>query len=418
MSILDKERDHNSYKESMDTLSEGQKGVSKSAINHFDVFCGIKYSVDSEEIIKQLQKLNVHKVYDVIQNFVNYLAKQDLTPRSVREYTKIIKGYLSYRLMIPIHAEDLHANVKFPKQLKTAPHRLSKEEVQKIIENASLQRKPLYFFLLSSGVRGEEACSLRKRDFELFNGRYKINLRGSYTKTGMPRTTFISKEAQKYLEPLLKRLKDDDLVFTENPDPIKARINEDVYFHRLREKLDLVARHETGRHEITLHSFRSYFISHCEKINEGLGHALAGHDRYMKVYERYSDKELLEFYLKIEPELLIFDSDEIIRTQAELKVRVEQLTKRLEDIELGPRARYDTLAENMLDATVTDNSAKKIISILYYLWFETRATEEEKRQILKRFKQAKENGEKFDISWFGKSSKFKWENLEGIKNIA
>jgi len=233
--------------------------------------------------------------------------------------------------MIPIHAEVLHANVKFSKQLKTAPHRLSKEEVQKIIENASLQRKSLYFFLLSSGVRGEEACSLKKRDFELFNGRYKINLRGSYTKTGMPRITFISKETQKYLEPLLKKLKDDDLVFTENSDPIKARLNEDVYFHRLRKKLDLVARHETGRHEITLHSFRSYFISHCEKINEGLGHALAGHDRYMKVYERYSDEELLEFYLKIEPELLIFDSDEIIKTHAELKAKVEEMEKEMKE---------------------------------------------------------------------------------------
>jgi len=56
MSILDKERNLDSYKESMDTLSQGQKGVSKSAINHFDVFCGIKYSAGSEEIIKQLQK--------------------------------------------------------------------------------------------------------------------------------------------------------------------------------------------------------------------------------------------------------------------------------------------------------------------------------------------------------------------------
>ncbi len=387
MSILDKERDLDSYKESMDTLSAGQKGISKSAISHFDVFCGIKYSADSEEIIRQLKKLNVHKVYDVIQNFVNYLAKQDLTPRSVREYTKIIKGYLSYRLMIPIHAEDMHANVKFPKQLKTAPHRLSKEEVQKIIENASLQRKPLYFFLLSSGVRGEEACSLRKRDFELFNGRYKINLRGSYTKTGMPRTTFISKEAQKYLEPLLKKLKDDDLVFTENSDPIKARINEDVYFHRLREKLDLVARHETGRHEITLHSFRSYFISQCEKLNEGLGHALAGHGRYMKVYERYSDQELLEFYLKVEPELLIFDSDEIIRNQTELNAKVEEMKKRIDDLEYGPERRHGLFAVDMLEMEKGDPEARGLRSLFNYL-FELRYSEKEKREIFKKILEA------------------------------
>jgi hypothetical protein len=268
----------------------------------------------------------------------------------------------------------------------------------------------------------------------VFGQRLKISVRAKYTKTKQERITFISKEAEAYVRHILDRMSPDKLVFGTNEEPFQAMQNEETYFLRLRQKAGFDEKYDSGVSKVTIHALRSYFITKCEKIHEGFGHALAGHDRYMKEYERFSDQELLGFYLKAEPELTISDEERLLlqnkikdetidKLQSENKSKISELeettknlTKKLEDLQLGKKARYDTFAENILDATVTDNSAKKILSILYYLWFEMRATEEEKRQILKRIKQATERGEKFDISWFGESTEFKWENLKDIKN--
>ena len=308
MSILQKSKDKESYFEKVSTLSSGTKYGIRVSLNGFERFCQAKYKIGTEQVIEELNSLPAEQkedaIYEVLQAFVNHLTGK-VVPSSIRQFCGRTRHYLAYRMSIKIHAEDIKENVKFPKGLKRRNYVLTQDDVKKILDYASYQRRALYLFLAGNGVRIGEACQLRKRDFEK-SKRYKISIPASYTKTRAARITFMSKESEKYVKPILDKLNPDDLVFCLNEVPEKAVLNEEMYFLRLRKLTGLTERYEAGISKITLHTFRSFFISKCEKIHEGLGHALAGHDRYMQEYERFTDEELLDFYLKVEPYLMIY----------------------------------------------------------------------------------------------------------------
>ncbi|WP_268544003.1 hypothetical protein [Candidatus Nitrosotenuis cloacae] len=118
-------------------------------------------------------------------------------------------------------------------------------------------------------------------------------------------TTFVSIEASEYLKPHLEALKPDDLVFATNANPFHAKMTEIEAFARYRERAGLTARYEsTGRHHVSLHSFRSYFFTRARRVHDtDVAHAMIGHTTYLDMYDRKEDWEKLELYLKIEPEL-------------------------------------------------------------------------------------------------------------------
>jgi hypothetical protein len=62
---------------------------------------------------------------------------------------------------------------------------------------------------------------------------------------------------------------------------------------------------------------------------------------------------------------------------------------------------------------VGDDPSSGTILTMLQIWFELRATEEEKRIIWKKFKDAKEKGLKIDVKdIFGESKGLSWKNLQ------
>lgn len=336
MSIFEYEKSKDSY------ISEKLKSRSsvdafKAAYNALNEFCIQNNSGKTiEQTIEELSHAGGRlegNLWFLLQKFVNYLENKGLTPVSVRSSVKRIKPYLSYRLEIRIHSEDVRSNINFKHALKNKLHGVSLPEIKTLMDYASPKRRALYFTLLSSGMRIQEACHLRKRDIDTQQERWMINLRASYTKKKSERITYISKEASTYLEPIIKKLNDDDLVFAVSPNSWRATLTEEAYFGRIRRRAGLTKKYDGSRvSQITLHSFRSFFVSKCEKINEGLGHALAGHERYMNQYERYSEKDLLEFYLKAEPELTVYEPSGQEQKISEDKIKsLEEITRQLSE---------------------------------------------------------------------------------------
>jgi integrase len=433
MSILDKVRTKETYFERISVKSRNTKNAVRTAINSFENFCQKRYHHNSDYVFEQLSKLKgdvkENQIFETLQDFINYLNEQNHTAWTVRLTVLRLKPYLAYRTMTKIHNEDFKAELNFPKNVKERHESLSLETIKKILDYASPERKALYLTLLSSALRIGEAVQLRKRDFEVFGQRLKISVRAKYTKTKQERITFISKEAEAYVRPILDRMSPDKLVFGTNEESFQAMQNEETYFLRLRQKAGFDEKYDSGVNKVTIHALRSYFITKCEKIHEGFGHALAGHDRYMKEYERFSDQELLEFYLKAEPELTISDEERLLlqnkikdetidRLQSEntnkiseLEENTKNLTKRIEELQFGKKARYGAFTNNMFNYTIKDDDTGQALSIIFYLWFEMRATEEEKRQILKRLQQSKENGGEIDISMLGESKDLSFTNL-------
>jgi len=422
MSILDKARTKETYFERISVKSRNTKNAVRTAINSFENFCQKRYHNNSDYVFEELSKLKgdgkENQIFEALQDFINYLNEQNHTAWTVRLTLLRLKPYLAYRTMTKIHSEDFKAELNFPKNVKERHESLSLEIIKKILDYASPERKALYLTLLSSALRIGEAVQLRKRDFEVFGQRLKISVRAKYTKTKQERITFISKEAEACVRPILDRMSPDKLVFGTNEESFQAMQNEETYFHRLRQKAGFDEKYDSGVNKVTIHALRSYFITKCEKIHEGLGHALAGHDRYMKEYERFSDQELLEFYLKAEPELIISDEERLLlqnkmkdetidRLQSEnaskiseLEETTKHLTKRLEELQYGAEARKSAYAKNMLKFGREKNRGGEVFTMLFNYWFEARATEEEKRQTLKRIKHGTERGEKFDPAWF------------------
>jgi integrase len=150
--------------------------------------------------------------------------------------------------------------------------------------------------------------ALRKKDFDLDNPkRIRIDIPAQYTKAKRAHTTFVSKEASKYLIPHFNNLEQEDLVFAMNRDPYHASMTEIEAFTRYRDAAGLTAKYETAnRHHITLHSFRSYFFTRARRVHDtDIAHAMIGHSTYLDMYDRKDDTERLELYLKVEPKLVI-----------------------------------------------------------------------------------------------------------------
>ena len=69
---------------------------------------------------------------------------------------------------------------------------------------------------------------------------------------------------------------------------------------------------------------RSWFVTKCNRIDYGFGHALAGHDQYMKRYDRLTLEDKVELYLKAEEILQVFDY-----TDENKEKKIEALEKQL-----------------------------------------------------------------------------------------
>ncbi|MBI3842644.1 MAG: site-specific integrase [Thaumarchaeota archaeon] len=312
-------RTQESYFEKISTQAIGtQRGI-KQTISSFFSYCMEKGMGDPILLMKKSEE----DCLDLLQGWINRNAQQQIAGSTIKHKFSQLNGFLHY-MGIKMTPQDIRVNLKFPKIVKEEPYPLQLEEIQKILEHTNGKKKGLYLSLLSSGMRIGEAVQLRKKDFDLSKQRIMVRIPAKMTKTRTGRTTFISKEAASFIKTKLRSLDDDDLVFGSSELVENARMNEIVTLHRTLEKAGLNQKYEgLNRRKITLHSFRAYFFTKAARtIGEDYAHMLTGHGGYLPQYNRLTDDEKLELYLKLEPELLVYDSSrkaaEIEKLQAEV----------------------------------------------------------------------------------------------------
>jgi len=228
----------------------------------------------------------------------------------------LLKKYLHHR-GIRLFKEDIEENLDFPTVIEEEPYPLSLKEAQLIIQNAPYKKKVMYLCMISSGMRIGETCQLKPKNLEFDKERIMVRIPASIAKYNRSRKTFFSKEASKILKHLLKKLDDDDLIFGTHDNPKYAETNEIQQLKRLLTKIGLYERQENGHGKITSHSFRAFFITKVSRFDRDLAHFLAGQKNkmYLPRYDRLTDDEKLELYMKIEHDLLISD---IEKTKSEL----------------------------------------------------------------------------------------------------
>lgn len=285
------------------------KKAAQLALRTFSSFLQVKYSsIEEPKIIEDLKiiqhdKENYSKLYQFINSFVQFMISKGNAARTIQLNLAMIKSFLRYN-GIRIYIEDSKQFITIPKIIKERKVPLDHRVIAKLIHNANAEYKAFILVLSSGGMRLGECLGIVLKDIDISSNPIKITIRAEIAKTREERITFISKEAYAALKPFLINLKETDYVFF--PNRIGDTVSRvEMTFNSIRRRAGFETCYQNRVNHVHIHSLRSFFISQCEKIHEGFGHALAGHGKYMKEYESYSDKELADFYLKIEENLTI-----------------------------------------------------------------------------------------------------------------
>jgi len=332
-------RSKDSYLEKISVKAVSTRRNFNATYQSFEKFCQEKYDRSAEEIIQEIPH-EKDSEYDILQAWINWLSKS-IIPSTIHTRFSSLMGYFHYR-GIKMYKEDVRQNISLPRIPKEEKHPLSLEEIRKIIGEANFKKKALYLTLLSSGMRVGETVQLKKKHFDTSEKRFMIKIPANLTKTKQARTVFISKEASSAIRPLLKRIEDNDGVFSKNENPHYAVCAEEMTFKRILNNVGLVESYESSRtNKITMHSFRAYFFTKAtRKHGENYSHMMLGHGGYLMQYDRLTDDEKLEMYIELEPDLLI---DEFVRKDQKIK-DLEEKNKRIEELE-NRIANYEVVEE-------------------------------------------------------------------------
>jgi len=263
------------------------------------------------------------------------MIKKDYSASTIPIYYSCLRSHL-YDNGIEITEQERKKNIKFPIIPDEEKHPLSVEEIKRIFEVAGFKRKSMYLVMLSSSMRIGEAVQLRKSDLKLVKNRYMITIRSETTKKKKGRTTFMSREATKMVQSILSKIKDNDLIFGTSENVKASRTNETIRFREYTVKVGLDQKYSDSKtYKITLHSFRAFFITKMSRIDENIAKKLSGQKGYMLQYDRITNEEKLDIYLKAEPELFIYEnkpeSEEIQKLRKDLEeVKIDSQKKLIE----------------------------------------------------------------------------------------
>lgn len=200
-----------------------------------------------------------------IKDFLLSLKEKGKSPQTINLYLNSIKFF--YNQTLKIYKK---IDLKFAKRNKNLPVVLSREEVQKIIENTTNKKHRLMIALAySSGLRVSEAVDLKIKDLD-FDG-LTIHLKGA--KGMKDRITVLPKKILNEIENLIAGKNKDDFVFeSERGGKLTTATAQKVFIKSLlKSKIDKPA---------TFHSLRHSFATHLLEngvdvryVQELLGHS-------------------------------------------------------------------------------------------------------------------------------------------------
>ena len=261
-------------------------------------------------------------------------------PRTIMSYASRIRDVLDSVYGIELNVRNFKKKLSIPDPNDFDPEPFTKEEIRTICDYAHSPKQKLHFMTLKdSAMRLGESVAIRKKHINTTKTPIEITVTASITKTNRTRITYVTRETAPMLINRLKRLSDNDLVFGNNENQQKATDNAEADFWRLREELKKILPkfdekyEENGRHKKNIHSLRAFTATQCaEAVDEGFGHGICGHKKYLGQYIRNQDK-MSEKYKRAEPNLMIYEIIEVIDQSAELKELQNQQTRTQQTIQ-------------------------------------------------------------------------------------
>jgi len=333
-SFLTKKKTKETYWQKISTEPKGTQRNKKYAVDNFLWFVKGVYDkksvgvvIEELQVLKKAQENFEETLYGVLQEWINWNEKRGVGNYTIRVTFSNLRKFL-FHFGIKTDEQDIKEYLRFGKIPKEERHPLSQDEYRAIIDAFAKSpfEQALFLMLGSSGMRIGEALSLRKKDLDSSGKQIKVHIPAN-TKTRQARTTYISKEAEQKLQPIITKKEKSDFVF--------GKLDTKPFVSNYRRALDRIIKRigfdekydTNGVHKITSHSFRAYFFTKAaRKHGENYAHRMIGHGGYLMQYDRMTEDEKLQMYLELEPELVIYD-------QTKNELEIERLKKEKETIE-------------------------------------------------------------------------------------
>lgn len=316
-----------------------------------------------------------------------FIAISENPPKTVRLYLSTLKLFLSENdVQFPEKFwRSIQRRIKGKRAL-TMDRIPSNEELKSILTHMDAKGKALFLMLSSSGMRIGEALQTKKADISLDETTPRINISGSYTKTGESRTVFITQEAKEAIKEWLKIREGSLKIAVKRAKRYKQKWEKEIVNDRLFPfdystamfiwnnaitKAGFNTRdNTTKRIQVHIHVLRKYFRTKMGVvIPVDVVEALMGHEVGLtEVYRKFSLEQLADFYKQGESAITVFNDrngvkklrdeinvkneayDEIINRQAS---EIDRLKEKLEKYEKSKdRQTLETLINSpeLLDA--------------------------------------------------------------------
>lgn len=335
------------------------KRVYGFALSHFQTFLplefGNKYNV--ETILAPLEKRRID-VYGLLDKFVAYLRKRHdkfnsdtkLSEKSIWLYIAGVRSYLQY-FDVDISSAKFRNRVTMPKKHKRKKEPLNAEKIRSILLSCTNTRLRTFLLIIaSSGMRSNEALSLRNSDVDFSQLPTKVHIMAENTKTKQERDIYISDEAtndlkqfivSKYSSMEIFRKYPNHLLFSKlksrevNPPEIYRSLHRQ--FTRVLKKVEMDRRKDgqgIQRRKITFHTFRDFVKSHIAvATNTDFSEWVLGHSG--STYWNVDDKQTKELYQKCMKYLTFLDYPTVESVGADFESKLQERDKEIDQLKNG-----------------------------------------------------------------------------------
>jgi len=190
---------------------------------------------------------------DHILDYLNFLKdNKKLSWQKIKWDVAGIKHY--YRYME--HDEDMAAQIPYPKEQKTLPRILSREELKRLFDGCfNSKHRVMLRLLYSAGLRRMELLNLKIDDIETKDGKFRIRVNNG--KGSKDRYTVLSKRVHKELQDYYRQCYPKVYLFNgrQKGHPMSSE--------GLRHALNAAIKRAGITKEVNLHILRHCFASHA-----------------------------------------------------------------------------------------------------------------------------------------------------------
>jgi len=351
--------------------SKSSEKLTRAAISNLQYFTQDKYQKTKKLVLDDLKKeydssKETTLVLRFLQDFIDWLDEDhenvryrthsnDIKgrpmlhkdPYSIRSYVGRVRRYLKLCVGIKIDDDDYQDYLVFPaddtEDEEAEP--LLKEELKLILDNVrNPRRKTMYMVMKDSRLRIIESMRIKKKFFDLTKDPVTLTIPRSIQKnkrTSKTRTALLCRETTPGIRRLLKTLDDEDLVFTDNPNDITARNNEETVWNRLVKKIGFTEKYKSGHLKKNIHSIGAFTITQLKEATKDpdYAHGYGGHKRYLQQYIRLPEERKIQLFQQAESLLSIYEVTPEVTDQSE---KIRSIEAKLEKYEM-----LDKLIQNI-----------------------------------------------------------------------